>query len=229
MASNVALVTGYVRLDSPHRAHADYARLAGELLALHRPTVAFLDGIDAPPGVIALPASLYECWLYPMAQQAKTPGGNTFKDTAAYHTVQHQKTKWLAIAADHTDADWLVWIDAGILHNPRIRPEHVTAFLAQVAARRPDRITLASIWPLDSGHVLPWRVNWFVAGGVAVVPKRLADLWQTLCQRAATELYTTTGQVTWEVNTWAAVAKARPDLFDTYAADHDESLFSLPC
>lgn len=226
MPPDVAIVTGYVRLDNAHRCHADYARLGGELLALHRPTVAYLDGLDAPPGVTVLPASLWDCWLWPMAQSAQAPPGNPAKDTAAYHTVQHQKTAWVADAVNHTDAGWLVWIDLGILHNPKIRPEHITAFLSQVTERRPDRVTLPSIWPLDSGELLPYRINWFVAGGVFVVPRSLASVWHHLCQRAATELYTRTGQLTWEVNTWAAVARARPDLVDTYPADHDETLFA---
>lgn len=225
-SSKVAVVTGYVRLDNGYRCHADYVRLGNELLGLHSPTVAYLDRMDAPAGVTVRPASLWSCWLWPLAQQATPPAGNPAKDTREYHAVQHQKTAWLADAVSHTDADHLVWIDLGVFHNERIRPDHVTAFLAAVAERRPDRITLPSIWPLDSGEVLPWRVNWFLAGAVAIVPRHLASLWQTLCQRAATEFYTKTGGVTWEVNTWAAVAKARPDLVDTYQADHDETLFT---
>lgn len=218
------LVTGYVRLDNGNRSHGEYERLAGELLHLHSPAVAFLDGIAAPWGVCALPASLRDCWLWGTASRASIPVGNPLKDTAAYHAVQHQKTAWLAEAADHTDADTLVWIDIGVLHNRSILDRHIPAFLAAVAARPPARITLPSIWSPGPGAVSPHAVNWTFAGTVAVVPRHMASLWDSLCRSEAAALFDDLGMVTWEVNTWANVARRHPDLFDTYQANHDHTL-----
>lgn len=228
MSTTAALVTGYVRLDSPNRPHADYERLGLELLSTHRPAVAFLDGLTAPDGVQGLPASLEDCWLWPLARDAAIPAGNPAKDTAAYHAVQAAKTGWLAMATAHTAEEWLVWIDFGILHIQSIRREAILEFFARVpVAAAADRITLPSIWRLDAGSVIDCsRVNWYVAGGVAIVPRHLATVWHELVVDEATEWHRYTGAVTWEVNIWARVAQKRPDLFAFYQADHDGSLFA---
>lgn len=226
---SVALVTGYVRLNNRNRGHDEYSRLAGDLLSIHRPAVAFLDGITAPAGVTSFPCSLRECWMADMAHNAKIPAGNENKDTAAYHVVQHQKTKWIASAASATDADWLVWVDAGIFHNKSIRPQHVSELLDRVWREKPTRITLPSIWPLDAKSPIPTdRVCWYVAGGVAIVPRVMAVRWHELVCNAATKHYQSTGCVTWEVNTWAKVAQEKPWLFSLYEADHNETMFAFP-
>lgn len=225
---SVALVTGYVRLNNRNRGHEEYVRLAGELLSLHRPTVAFLDGITPPDGVVSVPYSLRDCWMTDMAHHAKIPAGNHQKDTAAYHSVQHEKTRWIAEAAGMVDAEWLVWCDIGIFHNPAIHPQHVLSLLRSVERERPLRITLPSIWPLDASSPIPTgRVCWYVAGGVAIVPRAMAADWHELVRAAAVEHYEKTGYVTWEVNTWAAAVKANPAMFSLYEADHDETMFSI--
>jgi hypothetical protein len=222
---DAALVTGYVRLDSPHRPHAEYARLGRELLDCHSPAVAFLDGIDHPTATVR-PASLESCWLWHVARDAALPPGNASKDTAAYHAVQHQKTAWLAAAADHTAAELLVWVDFGVLHIPSVTREAVAAFFSRVPRAPRDRITLASIWPIDGSSVVDCsRVNWYVAGGVAIVPRHLAAQWHELVVDTACQYHAYTGAVTWEVNIWARVAQSRPSLFAFYASDHDASLF----
>ena len=226
--SPVCLVTGYVRLDNPNRRHGVYVGLGRRLMALHRPVVAFLDDVDAPEGVIALPASIERCWLWERATSAALPAGNPQKDTAGYLTVQHQKTAWLADAVDRTDADVLVWIDFGVLHNGRITEGLIVDFLTRVPRVSRDRITLPSIWPLAAPVDIRYDVpNWFVAGAIAIVPRHLAAWWHHLVQAAARQQLEASGRLTWEVNTWAAVARQHPSLFETYPADHNETLFTM--
>lgn len=225
--ADACLVTGYVRLDLENRSHDRYAALGRGLTAIHRPCVAFLDGLEADATATVLPASLDRCWLWPHARNAATPCGNPEKDTAAYHSVQHQKTAWLAEASNRTDAGVLVWVDYGILHVPGVTPELIGQFLLRACMAPANRITLPSIWPLSSDTPIDSsRPCWFVAGGVAVVPRHLAHAWHVLVESEALTHLRQTGQVTWEVNTWARVIQQHPTLFAVYPADHNETLFT---
>ena len=219
------LVTGYVRLDLANRCHDRYADLGRQLTALHRPTVAFLDGLEADSEATVLPASLDRCWLWQHARNARTPPGNPAKDTAAYHSVQHQKSAWLAEASNRTDAQVLVWIDYGILHVPGVTLQLIGQFLQRAGTA--SRITLPSIWPLAvDTPVDSSRPCWFVAGGVVIVPRHMAHTWHVMVEDEALTHLRKTGQVTWEVNTWARVIQQHPSMFAVYSADHNATLFS---
>lgn len=228
---SATIVTGYVRLDSPWRSHESYVELGRRLLGLGLPTVAFYDGapsdLRADPDVHVLPASLPACWFYEASRGATSPAANPEKDTTDYHVVQHQKTGWLAEVAAWPGADLLVWIDWGILHIEAIRERHIVEFMERVESAPRDRVTLPSIWCLWPRSVINWhRPCWFLAGGVAVVPARLARWWHDRCVEQATAHVRSTGETTWEVNTWAAVARCHMDRFNLYQADHDETLFT---
>jgi len=83
---SVAVVTGYVPLPCDHRSADDYAALGSQLLALCGKSLAFRQ-------------PLADCWMANWmadAGMAVEPGG---KDTAAYHAVQHEKSRWIARAA----------------------------------------------------------------------------------------------------------------------------------
>ena len=223
--ATAALVTGYVRLDSEHRGHADYERLGRDLLSCHSPTVAFLDGMTHPDATV-VPTNLADCWLWPIARDAALPPGTPAKDTAAYHTVQHQKTAWLASAAAYTDAEMLVWVYFGVMHIPPITRQAIRDFMRRAAHAKRNRITLASIWRLETGSPIDCsRPNWYVAGGVAIVPRQLADEWHQRVVAEACDYHHYTHAVTWEVNLWARVAQKCPWLFAFYQADHNASLF----
>ena len=225
--ADACLVTGYVRLDLANRSHNRYAELGQRLTALHRPCVAFLDGLPGGDTAAVLPASLDKCWLWPHAKTAPAPYGNPAKDTAAYHAVQHQKTAWLAEASNHTTASHLVWIDYGILHVPGVTPELVGQFLARAGTASSTRITLPSIWPLSvDGLVDSSQPCWFVAGGVAIVPRHMAHTWHVMVEHEALTHLRQTGFLTWEVNTWARVIQQHPSMFAVYPADHNATLFT---
>ena len=124
--ARACLVTGYVRLDLPNRSHADYGRLGAELL---------MAPADVDRQVFA--GTPESCWHWRLSDGATLPAGNPEKDTRAFHAVQHEKTAWVAAAAERTEADILVWMDYGILHVPGITPALVTAFLERAARQAP--------------------------------------------------------------------------------------------
>jgi hypothetical protein len=201
---SVAVVTGYVRLPCEHRSADDYAALGSQLL-------------DLCGNAIAFRQPLAECWMAKRmadAGMAVEPGG---KDTAAYHCVQHEKSRWIARAAAVMDAETLVWIDYGLLHNRRIHPVHVTQLLEAVADTPPTRIVSPS-FSVQSPP--PDRINWTFLGSVLVVPRDVALWFHHAVADAAT------APPAWEVNTWAAVYQSFPDRFFLYGANHDETMFT---
>ena len=220
---SACVVTGYIRIDSEHRDHSEYERLGQRLLEIGLPTVAFLDEecrVAPPASTTVVPASEADFW-YPA--KPVPAFANPLKDTQAFLSVQHQKTAWLAEAAGHTDADFMVWIDFGILHVRGVTPEAIADFFQRVPRARRDVVTTPSIWGMPSpGQVSFQHPAWFFAGGVLIVPRRLAEPFDQAVRHAAS----LSPSGTWEVNTWAAVAEVDPSRFDSYPADHDGSLFT---
>lgn len=224
------LVTGYVRLNNANRSHARYLELGRRLIGLGLPTVAFYDGHadDLVPtrACRVHRASLSDCWMAAAAARCQPPPGTPMKDTTAYCAVQHQKTGWLAEAADVDDV--LIWVDFGIFHLPcRLTDGQVRGLFAAVEAAPPDRITIPGIWPMHGRPMIAWgQPAWYVAGGVVVMPSHLADWFHATTVKYATLQMEASGQTTWEVNTWSAMLRDHPEKFNVYAADHNETLFT---
>jgi hypothetical protein len=225
------LVTGYVRLNSGHRPHARYLELGRRLVGLGLPTLAFYDGdprdLAPTPATEVRGASLRSCWLYEASRGALPPGGTPQKDSVDYCVVQHQKTAWLAEAARLT-GDHVIWIDFGIFHlRAPITDRMVKAFVDQVEAAPPDRIAVPAVWPMVGRPLIDWtNPAWYVAGGVLVMPPEQADWFHEATSNVATLQLEASKRVTWEVNTWSAILRDYPERFRTYAADHDQRIFT---
>lgn len=174
--------------------------------------------IGLPLTVFTQPLS--DCWLhrhYAATGWVIPPGG---KDSLAYHVVNHEKTAWLCRAAQANESQTVVWIDAAILHIDRIRPEHVIEYVERVRASPPTRITVPSCHPVPPS----WDdrfVCWAFCGGVMAVPAA-----EVKWLHAETVGEATSAPLTWEVNTWAKIARRNPERFTLYQADHDERLFT---
>jgi len=211
--ARACLVTGYVRLDLPNRSHEEYERLGVRLLAAS-------DGVSR----WYYGGCVEAFWHWQLSDGAALPPGNPAKDTRAFHAVQHEKTAWMADAAERTDADILVWMDYGLLHVPGITEAHVAAFLARAAVAAPrDRVGMASIWGPPQ-HPPGWTaVEWWCAGGVFTVPRHLARPWHEAVVERAVGLRSR-GFVTWEVNDWASAWLLNPGMVQPWRCDHDASL-----
>ena len=223
---DACLVTGYVRLDNENRNHERYTELGQRLLGTGVPTVAFLDPdviVRTRPEFLRLHASLESCWYWQASDGTVLPGGNPKKDTRSFLSVQHEKTAWVAEAARCTDAEMLVWMDFGLLHVEGITEDAIRAFLLRAADAPRDRISMASIWGPPSHRVAPFKVAWHCAGGVFVVPRRLAEWFHSAVKREAANVLAA-GFATWEVNTWANVWHNHPDKFRHWQCDHNATL-----
>lgn len=201
------VVTGYVPLPCGHRTSEEYAALGGRLMDVCRNAVAFR-------------STLANCWLAQVLQGRGHHVSPAGKDSAAYHCVQHEKTAWLAKASRLDSDATLVWLDYGLLHLPSVRPDHVVEFLRAIAARPPNRITAPGCYPLRP-TADDRSVDWSFCGGVLALPSRDAAWFHDQC--VAQRQW---DPPTWEVNTWAAVARRHPDRFAIYMADHNETMLT---
>lgn len=226
--ASASLVTGYVRLDSANRSHDSYMALGRQFLRLGLPTIAYVD----PASQNELGDGCKDCeTTFRPAGDVHAPPctgpahANPAKDTQEYLAVQRKKSEWLA--ASQEDADVLAWVDLGILHVPRVGPAEIRGFFDRLPQARRDRITVPSIWGLpEPGQPISVdRPAWHFAGGVLIVPWRLATEFDFLCQQAEAAILAKTGKTTWEVNVWSIVARDNPSLFAAYECDHNCTLF----
>lgn len=231
-------MTGYVRLDSAHRNHHEYAVHASKLLGIGLPTVAFLDpaadGIVVPNSTIVVPWTLQDCWLHDEIDDVGIPPtGNPAKDTAKFHTVQHAKTQLVLAATQYTNAELLVWIDAGIFHLPDVKSHHLRRFFSHIRDAPRDRVSFASIWPMsdlvDGVIELNYtHPQWWIAGGVFVVPRQMAGWLDEVFRADVRDTAAKTGAISWEVNHLAAVCRDYEEKTALWlCGDHDHTLFSF--
>ena len=223
------IVTGFVDVRSEHRGAAEYVGLGQQLLQLGLPTVLHLDGstpVNAPVSTTVIHTSFADCWLADRVplEIALPAAANPFKDSLAYLICIHQKSRWIADAFEHTDADLVAWIDFGCMHVPGVGPREITEFHSRLPRARRDVITVPSIWGPPSGEIRLDAPAWYFAGGVLIVPRALAERFAQLVEQAATRLIES-GRLAWEVNTWSIVWRDHPELFTHYACDHNASLF----
>lgn len=202
------VVTGFVPLPCSHRSRETYEALGSRLLAACGKAMAFRSTLDA-------------CWLCQDLRRRGYDVEPAGKDSAAYHCVQHEKTAWLAGASMALPDQTLIWIDYGILHLPDVTPELIGQFIDAVESRPPRLITAPScgLWDVPDD-----RVNWTFCGGVVAIPSFYARWFHLECvaERRGKP-------PTWEINTWARVARRFPERFNLYHADHNHTLFSWPC
>lgn len=239
------IVTAYVPLSVRHRSVERYKELGAKLLNLGLPTVAFIDpaaGVQIPGNVIWQPASLNDCWYKKLLTPnvANPYGNDAKKDTLDYHSVQHEKTAWVARALQLTGADRAIWIDFGIFHmvqdgsNLQKLPPHTDDDFGRAILECVDRlerandhkITMACIWPLSDAPINCQEPQWYCAGSVFVVPRALGDVFDADVRHAAQQHIAETNSATWEVNTWAQVMQKHSDKFNAYYCDHNITLFT---
>ena len=142
------------------------------------------------------------------------------KDSLAYHCVQHEKTAWLARTARQHKPATLVWMDYGLLHVPGVTEDLIREFWHYLDRHPPTKVTIAGIWSPDA-EIDDSRPCWICAGGVLVMPSWAAEWWHRECMATATH-----SRPTWEVNTWAKVARKYPEQVRLYKANHDQTILT---
>jgi hypothetical protein len=70
-------------------------------------------------------------------------------------------------------------------------------------------------------------VHWRFCGGFFILPASLTNQFQTLSEKKLSELCQK-NKLSWEVNVWALIEQEHPELFEWYAADHNNSIVNCP-
>ncbi len=209
----VVVVTGYVEIPGHPRTHDEYARL-GQLLS----------DVRAAP-VRFFESAVENCWLFAHVRGegiAHATAGNPAKNSLAYHVVQHQKTAWLAEAADADPAaDVLVWIDYGIAHQG-IAAESIDTFLSRI--RSDVEIAIPGAWERSNGTAE--YPDWRFLGSSLVIARQLARPFHDAVREATLDRLARDRYVTWEVNDWAEVERRGLLPIRWYQADHNGTQFS---
>ena len=213
---NLEIVTGYVPIPKHPRSSEEYGELGESIfkplsnaLVPIRPFYEKIDG----------------CWLWnslklvPFGVEPIT-GDNPQKDTLMYHSVQHQKFRWLCYAAYHDPLpDTFVWIDYGIGHVPGVTAEVIYKFLEEI---KRDDFAIPGCWP--KGQKFDGYPCWRFCGGLMVVPRRQVESLYLKIREETTHHLVTHRKVTWEVNSLAAIEPLLPVRW--YHADHNETMFT---
>lgn len=227
------IVTGYIPLPG-HPKSERYLELGQRLLNLGLPTDAYVgtsvaDKLTTGPMTRLLPAAQQDCWAWKLVEKYKPslpPTNNPTKDTAAFHEVQLQKSRWLASSACGS-ATLYIWVDFGILHIPGLTEDHILKFYDKVCQADPVKIGMPSIWALTTSAVIPYeRPNWFCAGGLLIMPDHLSGWFDAMVTNRTEKYIASSGKLTWEVNVWASILRDHPDMFHTWQCDHNETMFS---
>jgi len=177
------------------------------------------------PNVILRPIDFEGLPLYHYYLGCKTllpAHGNPQKDTFDYLVIQNSKTFFAASAAHTYPAEPLfMWVDAGLL---RIMQDVEAALeMFKVIHDCPEpRITIPGCngWP---ARLVFDSVNWYFCGGLFVGKAPALIEFHSLCMDIIVGIRP---YITWEVNIWAEVARHRPELFNRYLADHNDSILA---
>lgn len=214
------LVTAFLCPKTGYRSIDRYFSEFRKLAATGVPILLFLDsallGIIFPPNVRVVSTSLDMSWL--PADISLPAQRNPNKDTVEYFCIQLSKLAYLVKARDYTDDALLAWIDFGAFH--MFRDTAVCQrLLRQIATSTVPRtkILAPGCWP--SG-VYDWNsVCWRFCGTFLIGHR---DLFPAALERQTRLVQQQLPRLTWEVNYWAQM----DDLFEVYAADHNDSLLS---
>lgn len=219
-------VTAFFRLDDRAVDEDEAFRRFDALAASGLPILLFLDErlVDRAPtreNVRVVPTRLGDLWPFAVTagRDLELPASrDPAKDTRGFLLLQNAKIDLLGLAsAIDRQATHFAWIDFAIMKVVR-DPARFLARLARLAP--PVRCVLApGCWSRErSDPVDTDAVSWRFCGGFLLVDR------ESISPLAVSHHATfATIPLTWEVNVWAAMERARQP-FDWYEANHDDSI-----
>ena len=217
--AKVKVVTGFVEVPGHPRKIEEYVELGNRLKSalVTRPMQAFY-------------YEMQDLWLTrfieklpPMEPPLKwATYDNPAKNTLEYHCVQHQKSEWLATAANmDQDADTFCWVDYGIFHLPGMTGDYLTSCLDRIVK---NDFAIPGCWP--PGEVPHENPCWRFCGGFWVVPRKDVENLNKAFKAVTRTYIRTTKKVSFEVNMLALVEQANIPNLRWYEADHNPRMFT---
>ena len=220
---SIQLVSGFVPIEGHPRPIEEYEDHFNKLLEITKT-------IDN--SIYFIQHDIAACWLFEYLAWSKlspthSVADNPKKNSLAYHIVNHQKIRWLCMAAEaKPHIDTFAWVDAGILSVPGVTIDDIA--YAVTAAKDEKTIVIPGCWGRPEAKLSPdSQVNWRFCGGFFVCPRTyLADL-ETVFRAETMRHLRETNNLSWEVNTLQrleAHSAIRLPIW-WYKADHDKSMF----
>jgi glycosyltransferase involved in cell wall biosynthesis len=200
--------------------------------------VLFTDETNIPPEILTNPSIQVivlprtEIKSFQFSDETILPSQrNPEKDNREFLGLMNAKPEFVKRASELVSADAYVWFDAGILKISRHRDRFVERMGKFYESHKlhPNQIIIPGCIPrekINFSQMFSFPI-WRFCGGLFIVPYAHA---QNFCDihREQLEKCKTLNSLTWEVNLFAAMERDHPDLFRWYAADHNDSIVSVP-
>jgi hypothetical protein len=216
----VTFVTALVKLPGQFRPMDVYCRLFDQLVATGIPLRVYLDeslraygdSLTAPNVRVVEYVTCRPPWAVQLPRER-----HPTKDTVEYMQVQLRKLEFLVDACQHTDDEFLAWIDFGILHMAEDLARWTQQLQTIARSQFPrDRLLAPGSWPPGSYSV--WdRVCWRFCGSFVLGHRSLLrPAFERQCELVVSGL----PRITWEINYWSQME----EFFQVYRADHNDTL-----
>lgn len=214
------VITAFVPLKVKHLTSDAYHELGRQLEAACGDNFRFFDNFP-----------LDDCWLAkenpPLVPASETPADRyeTREDHARSNIVQHSRTQWARMAAaEDPDADWIVWLDLGIMKqgawlNNQITHEHVVEFLNTVETLPLGIIPFPGIEgckPVD-----PTGNNWRFCGSTHIWPAHFLPLIDHAYKFYTREFIRKHKTIPLDLAVWPTVEERSGLPFRWYKAEYD--------
>jgi hypothetical protein len=151
------------------------------------------------------------------------------KDAWAFLTLINAKTDFVAEVARTTSCAQVAWIDFNVWHVVK-DAEATTKRLQDLAT---TRLPNTSVYVPGCWHKtaqVAWdRICWRFCGGFFVGHREAVVAFAEKAREALPRLLAERGGLTWEVNVWAELEANHGWCPAWYKADHNDSLFAVPC
>ena len=150
---------------------------------------------------------------------------NKEKDTLEFLQLMNAKTEFLHKAKNLIKARVYVWFDFGILK------------IISDKARFIESMTNIHEYAIEDKVVIPGCISreninfnnlfvypiWRFCGGILIISESMVDTFHELHLKEL-EKCRQLNLLTWEVNLWASIEHANPDIFHWYKADHNDTI-----
>ena len=155
---------------------------------------------------------------------------NPKKDTIEYFMIQCNKTEWVrkSITLNPFKSNQFIWIDFGIyqFYEKAGSAELFNEEVMKMCSRNHNRIRIPSIWDINESKNIRDRkkILWFFAGSVFGGNSECLNSFSNIMRLKCLKMIEEQKTLVWEVNIWVDVFLEIPEIFDSYPANHDQTM-----
>jgi len=150
---------------------------------------------------------------------------NKEKDTLEFLQVMNGKTEFLHRTRKFIKAKVYVWFDFGIFKIIQDKKRFIESMTDIDSSSIEGKVVIPgciSKEEVNFNNLFAYPI-WRFCGGILIVSGSALDTFHDLHLKEL-EKCRSMGMLTWEVNLWAAIEHANPELFHWYKADHNDTI-----